>query len=143
MKEFHPPIHTRETEELVVIAHASPEEWQHEAIDQAQAELRRRGITADEQQSILNIWRDAQAKKKIETEQRRALNKTENYSAKQMLMIVVSVPLIFLIRWKTDHSLVELWRENYKRKFWQRLILLLIGTSAWIALIWAIYIVYK
>jgi aspartokinase len=55
--EFDPPIHTRTTNELIAIANYT-EDWNEEAIEQAKAELVKRGITKEEQEKKVNEWNE-------------------------------------------------------------------------------------
>ena len=42
MKEYKPPIASRDTEELISIANGTTDEWQQDAINQAIEELKKR-----------------------------------------------------------------------------------------------------
>ena len=44
MKQFTPPIETRDSDELIVISKSTTDEWQADAIEIAKTELTKRGI---------------------------------------------------------------------------------------------------
>jgi hypothetical protein len=133
MKEFHPPIHTRDTEELVAMTHGNTHRWQQEAIDQARTELYKRGVGEQEQQEILEKLRAEEARKEAALREQRAGNRLISYKPREMFVLIVSMPLVFLLRRRSGDSLADLWRENYRMKFWQRLVLMVIGIGLWIS----------
>ncbi len=131
MTKYNPPIHERETDELLAIAISSVDYWQEEAIDLAKIELEKRGVTKEfinkrkvEYEKQINLA-DLKYQRQLE------LNEFESYSTTKMIYIFVVAPLILLGRWEVDSSLFELKSENYQRKFRQRLGLLIFGTCAW------------
>ncbi|OFX18460.1 MAG: hypothetical protein A2033_07510 [Bacteroidetes bacterium GWA2_31_9] len=132
MTDFNPPIEIRDIEELIAIANSSVEYWQQEAIDKAKKELKKRGITKEQQQEILDKFANEEKQFEIEYQKQLESNATEKYSFIIMIYIFFIAPLILLGRWSVDYSLIELHKENYKIKFKQRLLLLLGGLSFYI-----------
>jgi HD-like signal output (HDOD) protein len=130
--EFKPPISSRETDELIAIVNDSTDSWQHEAIDQANEELAKRNISREYQIRVLKKW-DKQAKKLDYIYQNRIkLNEHEGYSLIKMVCIFFLTPAILLRRWNFDMSLRELREENFKKKYNQRLSMLLFGSIFYI-----------
>ncbi len=73
-KEYSPPIHERDDDELISIACSVSDEWQKEAIDQARQELIRRDISEEEQRSKLIIWRRKTDCIKFRDQKRKEIN---------------------------------------------------------------------
>lgn len=132
MKEYTPAITKRDTEELIAIANGTTDDWQQDAIEQAKVELRLRNVSIDYQKTVLDRLKDE--KKRIELTNQKQLedNETEGYSIDKMFYIFLVAPFILFGKWSVDLSLTDLRRENYKKKFRQRLFLLLGGTTFWI-----------
>ncbi len=131
MTEFNPPIQNRETEELVSIAYGTLDKWQQLAIDQAREELKRREVSKEFQEMLVTKWKEEE--KQLEEMHQRQLvqNALEVYSTQKMIYIFIVAPLILVGKWRVDKSLFTLKRENYQKKFSQRLFLLLSGTIFW------------
>lgn len=129
---FRPPIRSRSTEELIGIKYSSTDYWQQEAIDQARLELQVREVTEEYEQSLLDKWQQQAELEEIKEQRRLQKNEQEGYKKIEMLEIFFTAPLIFLGRWHAGLSLFELREENFKRKFNQRLYLLITGTLSWI-----------
>jgi len=134
MTEFFPPMSERETEELIEIAHSTEGEYQDEAVNQATAELSRRGVSKKQQQKVVNTWKEIDAKNQLEESERLQKNEHIGYSVLQMFFIFFSSPMI-VTRGIGDMSLSELKRENYKKRFRQRLFLLIMGVLFWISVL--------
>jgi hypothetical protein len=83
MIEFNPPIPTRETEELIEIAHSSIEIWQQTAIDQAKEELVNRGVSKEFIQSTLDNWREEARQEEIAYKRQLEENAIESYSVRK------------------------------------------------------------
>ena len=135
MTTYNPPISERDTEELIAIANSSTDLWQQDAIDQARNELRKRKISLADEKKILDKWEQEERQAEIEYEQKRELNKTESYTIFEMIAIFfLSILIVFwrIRLWEIGASLSDLWRENYKKKFVQRIILLIAGFAFWI-----------
>lgn len=110
------------------------DEWQQEAIDQANAELARRNITQEFRQSVIDSWQEEAERMELAYQQQLIRNEKEGYSPGIIIYIFLFAPIILTGRWPVDLSLSELKRENYQRKFKQRFFLLLGGTAFWILL---------
>lgn len=135
MKEFTPPISERETEELILMAHGTTDSWQKEAIDQAKSELFRRNVSIEFQQSFLKQCEEEEKRLQEVYQRQLQLNETEGYSTWKKIGIFFLAPLLLSGRLSADLTLSELKSENYKRKFKQRLFLLISGTIFWVLFI--------
>jgi hypothetical protein len=137
--ELNPPITSRETEDLIAIANGTPDEWQQDAIDQAKEELNKRGITKEHQQKVLDDWKEEERQADIAYQKQLEINATESYPKWKMVCIFLVAPFIVLGRWPSGPSLWDLKEENYRKKFKQRLVLLVSGLAFWILFgIWSI-----
>jgi hypothetical protein len=117
MEEYNPPIHTREDDELIIIAGSSTDDWQQDAIDQAKAELERREIFALEQQQRFNeLKNEAEQEWNDELELRRI----EDYHWFHKIIIVCFWYYALFMDW-------GLRREGYKLKAKHRLQLIGLG----------------
>ncbi|MBO4542468.1 MAG: hypothetical protein J5725_04715 [Bacteroidales bacterium] len=127
---FTPPISDRETEELILIANNTTNAWQEDAIRQAKEELKKRDISNDEQNRVLQQSETYQ--KELEED---ALNNTYiSYSTGKMLLIFIGAPLLLLnsiYSFYEQKSLFVLRNEGYKLMFRQRLFLILGGILFW------------
>jgi hypothetical protein len=132
MTEFNPPISSRDTDELILIANGTTEDWQQEGIDQAIIELKKRNVTSEYQNKIISDWKSEIKKNEIEYQEKLELNKNESYSMAKMIYIFITAPLIIFGKWTIDYSLFELKQENYIKKYRQRILLLIGGFSFWI-----------
>jgi len=132
MTDFNPPIANRDTEELMAIAHSSTDIWQQEAIDQAKAELNKRAVSKEEEQKILDKWKEEERLAAIAYEKKLELNKTESYTFIRMIAIFFLAIFLLFTKWSFDLTLKQLWKQNYKRKFYQRIVLLISGIIFWI-----------
>ncbi len=81
--EFDPPISSRETEELIIII-SSPENWNAEAVRQAEAELLERGFSLARQESIIQKVLEADEIAKAEKMEARS---KESYSYFDMVVM--------------------------------------------------------
>ncbi|MEQ8239922.1 MAG: hypothetical protein RIA69_11955 [Cyclobacteriaceae bacterium] len=79
--EFEPPIASRSTDELMEIANY-PENWNSSAVEQAQNELKNRGITDEHQKEKVTKWHK-QAEK--EHRQKMAARSIESYGILELL----------------------------------------------------------
>lgn len=132
--EFNPPIRERENLELIAIAYSNTDYWQQEAIDQAKKELNNRGITEEYQLKVIKRWEEAEEKERLLYQEQLNRNSTEKYTLGEMLYITFLSPLILTgkIYSSSRLTLTELHRENFKIKFKQRLVLLILGVGLWI-----------
>jgi hypothetical protein len=122
MSNFHPPIASRETEELIFIAHSLSEDWQPEAIAQAKAELERRGVTPEFQEEFLKEWeRDYDIMQEKALEERRA----EDFDLGEKLFIIIKWPKALFSGW-------DLRKEGYELKARRRPRLIALGVLVWI-----------
>ena len=135
MIKYNPPINTRETDELIIIANSSTNDWQMDAITQAKNELQKRGITTEIQKEVINKWNEEEKLFEIKYQEQLDQNLLESYSMGKMATIFLLAPFILSGRWRVDLSLSELKRENYQKKFKHRLILLFGGILFWILFI--------
>lgn len=131
MKEFDPPLEKRTTDELIAIATGIEDYWQKEAVKQAKVELKTRGVSSNEQYSRIQEWNQENEEfQKIYIEWLDR-NKNKRYSIFQTLVILFGSPFILIRKLPAWESLTELWRLNYKFKFFQRLTLLIVGIMFW------------
>jgi len=131
LTEYNPPIKLRETDELISIAYGSVDNWQQLAIDQAKEELTKRGISNEYIEELLATWKKEEKRQEESYNRRLESNALEVYSILKMIYIFFAAPMILIGRWTVDKTLFELKRENYKRKFRQRLFLLIGGIFFW------------
>jgi hypothetical protein len=145
MMEFNPQIQKRDTEELIAIANSTTSEWQQAAIDQAREELNKRGITKEYEQKTILRWEEEQRRFELEYQNELEQNVSKTYSLFEMAGIFFSAPFILGGRqkWSNDLSLSELRQNNYKRKFRQRILLLISGTTFWVLFMLAGYAYYE
>ena len=132
MPSFDPPIESRDTEALIAIAHSTTEEWQEVAIASARRELERRGIPPTHQQEVLRRWEAEEKALEEALEKVMIQNAKESYTFLQMLRIFLLAPFYITGKAEDDESLNDLKELNYKRKFRQRIFLLLGGIIFWI-----------
>ncbi len=122
--KYIPPFEERETEELIAIANCNTDDWQKDAILQAQAELKRRNISKEYQQEIIREWQDNYDEflrlREIEFQK----NENEKYSISQCVIIFFLAPFILLGKIHFDLSVNDLKNQNYKVKARQRVTLL-------------------
>ena len=129
--DFIQSIPSRSTEELIAIAHSGPGEWQEEAVTAARLELARRHITQQQQEEVLQKWqRQQEAYLAGEMEQ----NAREGFSPREMLRIIAGAPFYITGRLEDTDTLRDLRIMNYRRKFRQRILLLLAGLLLWTAM---------
>lgn len=134
VKVFTPPIDQRETEELILMAHGTTDDWQQEAIDQAREVLIARGVSEATQQAVMA--REALIKQKIaySYEERLKKNVLQSYTPVAMLLIFFLSPFLLFSPWfDIGLSLSELRSGNYQKMYRQRLVLLAGGLLFWTA----------
>ncbi len=127
---FTTPISDRETEELILIANNTTNAWQEDAIRQAKEELKKRNISNDEQNKVLQQSETYQKKLEEDT----LHNAYISYSTGKMLLIFIGAPLLLLnsiYSFYEQKSLFILRNEGYKLMFRQRLFLILGGILFW------------
>ena len=132
MTEFKPPMSERETEDLVEIVY-SPEHWKKEAVNHAKKELKKRGVSENDQLEILDkSYKEFEKKLKAEKD-RLESNKTASYTYLEMASIFIFGPLSLIRR---IDPIFYLKNENYYLKFKQRVILLISGSVCWFLFIY-------
>ena len=128
--QFNPPINERRTKELLNII-SNDEKYIKEIQILAQEELTRRNFTkkiiSEEKQKRITTLKSFKDRKSNQLEK----NRTENYTITQMIFIVALFPFSFFLHL---NPLTEFWKldeENYKRKVWQRVILIVTSLFLW------------
>ena len=131
--EFNPPLKERDNLELIAIAFSRTDDWQQEAIDQAKKELANRGISEEYQLNVVKKWEEAENREDIKYQEQLKKNATEKYEFAEMLYVLILSPLILIgkIHSTSRLTLTELNKENFKIKFKQRLVLLILGIGLW------------
>ena len=131
--EYNPPVNERRTKELLNII-SNDEKWTKEIQTLAQEELCRRNLTRhaieQEKQKKINMLDKFQVRK---TEQF-GKNRTESYTLLETIVIVIFFPFSFFIH---INPLTEFWKldaGNYKKKSWQRIVLIVISLFIWFQL---------
>jgi hypothetical protein len=132
--EFNPPINERDDLELIAIAFSTTDDWQQTAIDQAKKELANRGISEEFQLNVVRKWEEAEKLEEIKHQEQLKKNATEKYDFAEMLYVLILSPLILTgkINSTSRLTLTELYKENYKIKFIQRIVLLILGIGLWV-----------
>jgi hypothetical protein len=132
--EYNPPINERQTKELLNII-SNDEKWVKKIQILAEEELYRRNFTKQtieqEKQKRLNTLKKFYARKADQLEK----NRTESYTTAEMIAIVIFFPFSFFIHF---NPLTEFWKldaGNYKKKIWQRIILIVISLFLWFQLL--------
>lgn len=134
--DFRPPINTRSTEELLVI-NSDGVNWVPEARALAQMELGRRGVSED----LVKDRQDAFSRSVVADHELRERRAKESYTLLQLLGIILVAPLLMLGKLFAGHLFMEvklgltyLDRENYKRKYRQRMSIFVL----WLALLFSL-----
>jgi len=135
--EFHPPIEGRSTEELLDIS-SDGVNWVPEARALARIELSRRGIAEDRIKDREQVFTRAV----VADHELRERNARENYTLLQFLGIFLIAPVLLLgklFAWSWSFGiklgLTDLDRDNYKRKYRQRMTIFVLWLLLLIALI--------
>lgn len=136
MKDYLPPIKEHETDDLIYVYISPKGDWQDDFVKQATDELYRRGITTDQLKLITYNYRKEQEEENRKHQLQLEQNAIETYSILKMVLIFFGAPLIFYPHFYSfgDKTVSELKRENFKRKYKQRLFLLIGGAIFWIIL---------
>jgi hypothetical protein len=128
--KFYPPVFQRNTNELFDIV-SDKERWSSEIQFLAEEELISRNISRknieDETKIRKRNIKNDKDKKTIESNK----NKIESYTIIEMICIIAFFPIILII---DKNLLSELWQldaDGYKKKIWQRILLLIIGSFIW------------
>lgn len=124
--EFSPPVNERQTKELLNII-SNDEKWAKEIQILAEKELYRRNLTrqtiVEERQKRINTLKKFKGRKADQLEK----NRTESYTITEMIVIAILFPFSFLIDFNPLTEFGNLDAGNYKRKIWQRVVLILIS----------------
>lgn len=138
--DFHPPIHTCSTEELLKMA-SDAESWQPEARSLARVELDKRGVPTEDIRDREQAFSSAS----MAHHQLREQHAKESYAIGKMSGIFFSAPFVILgkifgRKFGSDIKLglTELDKRNYNRKYKQRMTLLVLGTVFWAILLSAL-----
>lgn len=140
MKKFYPPISGRSTEELIQIVHV--EGWQPEAIKQAKEELLKRNISIQEQENYIDESDLEFENPFLESNVKLENNKNESYKPWEIFLIFIFGPFLLTNTFYKSLTLFELYKQNYKLKFKQRLIALVVSLCFYAACIFY-YIEWK
>lgn len=132
--EFSPPVNERPTNELLDII-SNDEKWVKAIQNLAEEELYRRNFTrntiAEEKQRRIRALQKLKERQASQLEK----NRTESYTIKEMFSIIVFFPFSFFLHL---NPLTKFWRldtGNFKRKIWQRIILIAISVFLWFQLL--------
>ena len=130
MKEYNPPIESRENDELIVISFCSTNEWQQEAIDQAKRELEKRGITLGLRKKRIS---ELKSLYKAELKQELEIRRTEDFTIIEKFFLVLWWPRAIFSGW-------SLRKDGYLLKAKRRLQLIGLGIVLTVMLFaWADY----
>ena len=131
--EYNPPVNERRTKELLNII-SNDEKWTKEIQTLAQEELCRRNLTRhaieQEKQKKINMLDKFQVRK---TDQF-GKNRTKSYTLIETIVIVIFFPFSFFIHINPLTEFWELDAGNYKKKIWQRIVLIVISLFIWFQL---------
>jgi hypothetical protein len=132
--EFDPPLSERKTKELFDII-SNDIKWTKEIQLLAEEELYRRNLSqkviAEEKDRRVNILKKINERRSKIFEK----NRTESYTAIEMVLILVFSPFSLFI---DLNPLTEFWRleaGNFKRKIWQRVFLIVGSIVLWIQIV--------
>jgi hypothetical protein len=122
---------------LIGIAHSKDDSWQEEAIKQAKEELKKRGISEEEQGKKVKKWEKEIENQEKEYQKQLEKNAIETYRTIDLIAIFILSPFILLGKFRITigMTLSELKEGNYKIKYKQRLISLIGGLIFYVALI--------
>jgi len=115
--DFHPPIESRDTDELIVMSKASTDEYQMKAIQLAIHELQARGVSQDEvEQRYQELLRLSEAQIQDELAERADMD----YALWEKVIIILFWPRYLFRGW-------YLRRDGYARMASHRIQLMSIG----------------
>lgn len=124
--QFDPPINIRTTNELIQIANYI-DDWNIEAVEQAKAELVKRGVSQEVQDKKVSEW-NIRAEKEWQRELEN--RKKESFDLISLFFMTIYWPRTILYDW-------SLKKEGYVKKYKQRLMTITGGIALVIAfLIW-------
>ena len=132
--QFNPPINERRTKELLNII-SNDEKWIKEIQILAEEELTRRNLTkktiSEEKQKRIKTLQKFKERKTNQLEK----NRTESYTVTQMIFIVAFFPFSFFLHFNPLTDFWKLDEGNYKKKIWQRIILIVTSLFLWFQLL--------
>lgn len=132
--EFNPPVKERKTKELLDII-SNDEKWAEEIQALAEQELYNRNFTRQvilqEKQKRIKTLKRFNERKLIRLEK----NRTEGYTVAEMILIVIFFPFSLFLDFNPLTEFWELDAGNYKKKIWQRIVLILISLFLWFLLL--------
>jgi len=122
--QYDPPVEKRTTSQLMEVIE-SPGEWKEDLVELTRAELIRRGVSIQKQES--------RKKSKASYKKRISLIKSNaTYSPLEKILIFLMGPFLFILL--MDPFLFQA-GEGFKRKNKQGLFYLLLGVSLWVLVI--------
>ncbi len=128
--EFYPPINVRTTEELLNII-SDNDKWNEEIQLLAEKELVQRnisqGVISEEKCKRIKILQEYK-EKWVKTFEK---NRKQSYSITEMILIIAFFPFSLIFHLNPLSEFWELDRSNYKRKIWQRVILIMLSSFIW------------
>ena len=132
--EFYPPLTERSDKELFDIL-SYKDMWTQDIQILAEQELLARNFTSTEiikeRNRRIKIINDYNERRKKILDK----NRTESYSILEMILIVISLPfkilLSAILHYNPFEEFSDLDAKNYKRKIWQRVILIIISIFLW------------
>ncbi|MEI7726094.1 MAG: hypothetical protein WCK09_13385 [Bacteroidota bacterium] len=134
---YNPPIPKRDTEELILMAHSSPDYVQPGAIYQAKEELKKRGVSEEYKEQVISLALAKQKKLNQQLEREHQIELVQNaekkYSTLKMVQIFFLAPLIIFHKmyFSSDLSYSELKKENFVIMAQQRIQMLFLGAICW------------
>ena len=132
--DFDPPVNERQTKELLNII-SNDEQWAKEIQTLAEVELYRRNFTKQaveqEKQKRINIRKRFYERKADLLEN----NRKESYTITEMISLVIFLPFLFFLHINPLTEFWELDAGNFKKKIWQRIILIMISLFLWFQLL--------
>ena len=136
--EFNPPVNERQTKELLNII-SNDEKWAKEIQTLAEDELYRRNFTKktilEERQKRVGTIQKFKKRQVIQLDK----NKTESYTIVEMIAIAAFFPFSFFLDFNPLTEFFKLDAGNYKRKIWQRMILIIISLFLWFQILKLIF----
>ncbi len=125
---FNPPIESRADKELFEIT-SNPDDWDKEAVLIANKELQNRGYSVGK----IDHLTQSTSKKKHKV---RELKKTRGLSLKEVIILVVFAPYVFISMFSTflpriGKTTMELENEGFHKMKWQRLAVLTVANTIW------------
>lgn len=133
---FNPPLSQRSDEALILIAYGSSEDWQKEAMQLALEILDQRKVDLAYRQSVIENYQSKFNHQKELFKRKLASNEVKKYHPfEQFLIFFLSIFIICKVV-PFGLSLSELKDENYKLKYKQRLISLLLGVLTWMVFLY-------